>query len=173
MSGQVSGRQFRNRKTSGVVDIDAIRAAYAQFLRVGLTGRFGAPAPGEWDAEHLFAHIVAAHATIASTALAVAGGQRIAYDNRVSLDEENLRRIIRGADDLSGLAESVRRGGEVYCTIASQLTESELNVAVPVFIVSNDTVIVDEPWSLCSLVEGIAHVHLPRHTEQLHTLRDG
>jgi hypothetical protein len=153
------------------VDIDAIQGAYAQFLRVWSAGGFEAPAPGEWDAEHLFAHIVAAHVTIASIALAVAAGQRVAYDNRVSLDKQNLRRIIAAAGDLSGLAEAVRRGGEVYCTIASQLTEFELDVRLPVFIVSNDTVIVDEPWPLRTLVEGIAHVHLPRHTDQLRTLR--
>ena len=44
---------------------------------------------------------------------------------------------------------------------------------MPVLIVSNDELVVDEPWPLRSLVEGIGQIHLPRHTEQLRALGAG
>lgn len=152
-------------------DVDAIRMAYREFLDLAEEGGFGAPPPGEWDAEHLLAHIAAGHAAIASTALAVASGQRPSYDNRPSLDEQNLRRVIASAGGLAGLVALVRRGGELFGEVAAQLTEADLAVSVPVLIVSNDEVVVDEPRPLRFLVEGVAHVHLPRHADQLRSLR--
>jgi hypothetical protein len=145
-----------------------LRAAYADFLTVAEAGGFGPPPPGEWDAEHLLAHIYTGHTQIASTALAVASGMRPAYDNRPSLDEWNLRRVIDAAGD--GLLDLVRRGGEIFCTVAEHLTDADLAVPVHVLIISNDELIVDEPWPLRQLVFGVGMIHLPRHTDQLRGL---
>jgi hypothetical protein len=117
----------------------------------------------------LLAHVTAS--AIGSVALAVAGGQRPAYDNRPSLDEWNLRRLIGEAGGLDGLAGLVHAQGRLLCEIADGLSGSALSVQVPILIISADQLIVDEPWSLRDLLAGVATVHLPQHAEQLAGLR--
>jgi hypothetical protein len=155
---------------SDLLDAAGLRTAYAELDEVARGGRFGPPPPGEWDREHILAHLVSADLAIASVALAVASGQRPTYDNRVNLDEWNLRRIIEQAG--GHLADQVRAVGDLLCSIAGTLGLEELDTRVPVLIVSNDELIVDEPWTLRTLVEGVGRVHLPRHAEQLRELRD-
>ena len=107
----------------------------------------------------------------AAAALAIAAGQRAVYDNRPSLDEWNLQRVMgeaRGAGDMTSL---VRRSGELLCDIAAGLTERELEVSLPVLIISKDQVLVDEPRPLRALLAGLGEVHLPAHAEQLRGLR--
>jgi hypothetical protein len=153
-----------------VIDSTDIRQAYADFLAVAEAGGFGPPPPGEWDAERLLAHIYSGHNQIAATALRVAAGERPAYDNRPSLDEWNLRRIVERAGGLPGMIDLVRRQGELFCAVAEQLSDADLDVLVPVLIISKDELIVDEPWPVRQLVLGVAAVHLPRHADQLRGL---
>jgi hypothetical protein len=153
------------------MDVAAMRTAHEDFLAVVAGGGFGPPPPGEWDAERLLAHVAAADAAIASVALAVAGGQRAAYDNRASLDEWNLRRIVGECGGLSGLTEFVRAQGELICKVAAVLPESAGSVLIPVLIISGDELIVDEPWPLQDLVQGLGTIHVPRHAAQLAGLR--
>lgn len=152
-------------------DTSSLRTAHEEFLAVAADGGFGPPPPGEWDAARLLAHVAAADASIASVALAVAAGQRPSYDNRPSLDDWNLQRIVAGAAGLPGLAELLRRHGETLCTVAAQLSEDDLSVQIPVLIVSKDQIVTDQPQPLRWLVEGVARVHLPLHANQLAGLR--
>ena len=156
------------------MDVRALRQAHEDFLEVAKAGGFGPPPPGEWDAERLLAHVAAADAAIASVALAVAAGQRSAYDNRPSLDEWNLRRIVAeagGAHGLDGLIELVREWGRLLCEVAAALSESAGTVRINVLIISNDELVVDEPWPLADLIAGAGTIHLPRHGRQLAGLR--
>jgi hypothetical protein len=153
------------------MDIAGMRKAHEDFLAVASEGGFGPPPPGEWDAERLLAHVGAADAAIASVALAVTGGERPGYDNRPSLDEWNLRRIVAECGGLTGLTDFVRAQGEVLCQVAAALPESALAVPVHVLIVSGASLIADEPWSVEHLVQGVATVHVPRHAVQLAGLR--
>jgi hypothetical protein len=152
------------------MDSSMVRKAYADFLAVAEGGGFGPPPPGEWDAEHILAHMYTTHAQITATALAVIAGTRPVYDNRTSLEEWNLRREIDEAGSLKALIDRVRWGGELHCTVMEQLTEAHAAVQVPVLIVSNDELIVDEPWPLRQLAQGIGVIHLPRHADQLRSL---
>jgi len=153
------------------MDVRALRQAHEDFLEVAKAGGFGPPPPGEWDAERLLAHVAAADAAIASVALAVAAGQRSAYDNRPSVDEWNLRRIVAEAGGLDGLIELVRERGRLLCEVAAALSESAGTVRINVLIISNDELVVDEPWPLADLIAGVGTVHLPRHARQLAGLR--
>jgi hypothetical protein len=162
------------------MDVRALRQAHEDFLEVAKAGGFGPPPPGEWDAERLLAHVAAADAAIASAALAVAAGQRPAYDNRPSLDEWNLRRIVAeaggadgadGAAGLDGLIALVREWGRLLCEVAGALSESAAAVRINVLIISNDELVVDEPWPLADLITGVGTIHLPRHARQLSGLR--
>lgn len=148
-----------------------LRQAYKDFLALAETGGFGPPPAGEWDAARILAHLYATHAQITAKAVAVIAGTRPAYDNRPTLEEWNLRRVIDSAGDLPGLIELVRWGGELHCTVTEHLTNKHAAVQVPVLIISNDELIVDEPWSLGQLVQGVGVVHLPRHADQLRALR--
>jgi hypothetical protein len=149
------------------VDTTELSQAFDEFLQVAEAGGFGPPPPGEWDADRVLAHVHAVNAHIASTALAVHAGLRVAYDNRPTLDEWNLRRLVAAGD----LVDRVRRGGELFTAVAAQLDDDDLEVPVAIFIVSNDRIVVDESLPLLWLVSGVGDLHLPRHATQLAALR--
>jgi hypothetical protein len=168
--------RFRNytqlrKDTEMPLDTAELSRAYADFDGLARGGGFGPPAPGEWDAEHTLAHVVSADASIISTVLAVVAGQRPVYDNRVNQDESNLQWVIKQAGGLAGLTDQVRRNGELLCLAAAQLSDEQLNQSLPVLIVSDDEVVVDEPAPLRSLIEGIGRAHLPMHAQQLRGLQ--
>ncbi len=153
------------------MDVEFLHQAHESFLSVVAGGGFGSPPAGEWDAERLLAHVAATDAAIGSVALAVAGGQRAAYDNRASLDEWNLRRIVAECGDLAGLTEFVRTQGELLRAVAVGLSESARSVLIPVLIISGDRLVVDQPWTVEDLIEGVGRTHLPLHARQLAGLR--
>ncbi len=159
------------KDTKMPLDTSELSRAYAEFDGLARDGRFGPPAPGEWDAEHTLAHVVSADASIASTVLAVVAGQRPVYDNRVNQDESNLQWVIRQAGGLAGLTDLVRRNGELLCLAAAQLSDEQLDLRLPVLIVSDDEVVVDEPRPLRGLIESIGRAHLPMHAQQLRSLQ--
>jgi hypothetical protein len=149
------------------VDTTELSQAFDDFLLVAEEGGFGPPPQGEWDANRVLAHVHAVNAHIAATALAVHAGLRVTYDNRPTLDEWNLRRLVAGGD----LVGRVRRGGEMYRAVVEQLDDADLEVPVAIFIVSNDEIVVDEALPLLWLVAGVGEIHLPRHAMQLADLR--
>ena len=153
------------------MDTTALRQAYRDFLDVAEAGGFTAPPAGEWTAEQLLAHIVAADTGIAAIALGVASGQRPSYDNRYSLDGWNLTRLVDQSHDLPGLVELARRRGQLLCDIAEQLTTPELDAPVNCLILSGCHVMADTAQTLGQLIQGVAAVHLPRHADQLTALR--
>lgn len=153
------------------MDVTSLRKAREGFLAVAEGGGFGPPPAGEWDADRILAHVATADLSGAAAALAIAAGQRPAYDNRPSLDEWNLQRMIGEAGGTPGMIDLVRRYGDLLCQVAGELTERDLEVRLPVLIISKDQVQVDEPRPLRSLLAGLSEVHLPRHAEQLRSLR--
>jgi hypothetical protein len=148
-----------------------MRKSVGEFLAVADDGGFGQPPAGEWDAERILAHAASALASGTAAALAIASGQRPVYDNRVSLDEWNLQRIVAEAGGLAGLIDLVRRYGELLCQVAGGLGQRELDVGLHVLIVSRDQLLVDEPRPLGSLLSGLCETHLPPHADQLRGLR--
>ena len=147
------------------MDTTALRTAYRDFLAVTDRGGFDHPPPEEWTAEQLLAHIVATDTGITAVALAVAAGQRPAYDNRYSLDGWNLARL--AARPLPELADRVRRRGELLCQVTEDLDDAELGVPVHCLILSGCTVMADRAMPLAGLINGLAVVHLPGHAAQL------
>jgi hypothetical protein len=152
------------------VDTTGLRAAYQSFLAVARSEGFGPPPPPEWTAAQLLAHIIAGDTAITAVALAVAAGERPSYDNRPSLDRWNLARISARAGDLPALIDLVDRRGQLLCHVAEQLTDAEADISIPTLIISNDQVVLDSSLPLRSLIDGLGHVHLPRHAEQLAAL---
>jgi hypothetical protein len=153
------------------MDVTSLRKAHDDFLAVAAEGGFGPPPAGEWDADRILAHVALGEMSGAAAALAIAAGQRAVYDNRSSLDEWNLQRAVAGTSGAGGPAGLVRRYGDLLCDIAASLTERELDVSLPVLIISKDQVLVDAPRPLRSLLVGFGQVHLPGHAEQLRGLQ--
>ncbi len=153
------------------MDTTELTQAFDDFLSIADGGGFGEPAKGEWDAPRLLAHVHAVNAHIASTALAVRAGLRVVYDNRPTLDEWNLRRIVSDAGSIAALVDLVRRDSVVYPTVVADLDDADLEASLHVLIVSNNLVVVDEPLPLLWLVTGVGEIHLPRHAVQLAELR--
>lgn len=152
------------------MDTTGLRAAYQSFLAVARSERFGPPPPPEWTAAQLLAHVIAGDTAITAVALAVAAGERPSYDNRLALDRWNLARICAGAGDVPALIDLVDRRGQLLCHVAEQLTDGEADVSIPTLIISNDELVLDSSLPLRSLIDGLGHVHLPRHAEQLAAL---
>jgi hypothetical protein len=148
-----------------------LERAYEDFLDVAQAGGFGPPPPGQWTAEQVIAHVACADSSIAAVALQVAAGQRPAYDNRPSLDPLNLDRVVAQADGPAGLADLARQRGSLLVAAARSLAPADEAVQIPVFIRSGDELVVDEPWTLGQLIGGIGLFHLPRHADQLRSLR--
>ena len=153
------------------MDTIELAQAFDDFVAVAETGGFGAPRDGGWDAPHVLAHVHAVNAHIASTALAIRAGLRVVYDNRPTLDEWNLRRIIAAAGSTAALIDLVRRDSVMYRAVAENLDDRDLEMSLHIFIVSDNLVMVDEPLPLLWLVTGVGEIHLPRHAAQLSDLR--
>jgi hypothetical protein len=138
------------------METEELARAFADFL---------AAAEGVPSAERVLAHVLVTTTHVTATALAVHAGARVVHDDRVTGNEENLRRVIR-AGDLPG---RVARAGELLRSVAAQLTDDDVAVAVPVLLTEEGRVVVDEPLPLLWLVSWVGDGHLPRQTHLLRT----
>jgi hypothetical protein len=143
------------------VDTTDLTRAFDDFLHEAVAGGFTT------SPDRVLANVLAVTAHVASTALAIQAGLRVAYDNRPTNDVANLRRLTTGRD----LVARVRAGGEVLRTVAAQLTDDDLAVSLPIMVVEGDEVVVDQPLPLLWLVARVAEQHLPKNTQRLRDLR--
>jgi hypothetical protein len=153
------------------MDTHALHSAYDRLLDVAARPDLGDPDDGGWDADHVLAHVLSVDAGIAAVALGVASGSRPTFDNRMSLDPWNLRRIIGEHGGRPELIQHVRDQAAVLCDVAAQLSDGATSVLVPSLLLSNGAVLVDQPVPLSGLIDGLAEDHLPGHTQQLIDLR--
>lgn len=153
------------------MDTTGLRAAYDTLFDVAATPGLGEPADGGWNADRILAHLLSVDAAVGAVALAVTSGARPAFDNRVCLDTANLDRIVAEHGDRANLMSRLRSQAAVLCGLVGQLGDRTAEVLVPVLLVSNDEVVLDEPIPLGALVDGLAEDHIPRHTQQLRDLR--
>lgn len=153
------------------MDCSNLRAAYDGFVSTAGSGRFDPPPAGQWAAEEILAHVMVTDRGIASLALAIASGQRATYDNRYSLDRWNLARVIATSGDRTALIDQVRHGGEQLCTIAADLSAADAEVSFHCLIISGAELVVDGPTTLGDFVRSVGTIHLPRHADQLASLR--
>ncbi|MFD0690640.1 hypothetical protein [Actinomadura fibrosa] len=126
------------------------------------------PPPGEWNADQILAHVTLINAITLAAVSAIASGTNATYDNRLALDAWSIQRAITLAGGNAGLRERIRLQGEALCALGGpMLSDAELDTPVPTRLLSNGTVLVDQPLPLRDLVTGLADVELPGHTEQL------
>jgi hypothetical protein len=150
------------------MDTTPLRTAYRALLEAAAeVGGPRTPPAGEWNAEQILAHVAILTATTITAASRVAAGENATYDNRLSQDPWTLDRVIERAGGAAGLQERVRVHGEALCTLASALSDAELDTPVPTLLLSNHDVLVDQPVPLRDLVGGLADAELPGHAKQL------
>ena len=148
------------------MDTTALRSAYEKFFETAARPDLGEAADGGWNADQVLAHMLSVDAGIAAVALSVVSGARPTFDNRISLDGRNLKRIIAGHGRAELIAR-VRSQAAVLCDIADRLGDEDSAVLVPAFLMSGDELVVDQPVPLAALVNGLAENHVPEHTQQL------
>lgn len=155
------------------MDTIPLRDAYRALLDAAATvARSGDPSPlpptGEWNADQILAHVAIVNAATIAAVSTIASGANTTYDNRIALDTWTIERVIALAGGNAGLRDRIRLQADALCTLGGPvLSEAELNTLVPTRLLSNDTVLVDQPIPLRDLIAGLAEVELPGHTEQL------
>ncbi|GAA0584081.1 hypothetical protein GCM10010172_81300 [Paractinoplanes ferrugineus] len=129
-----------------------------------------APPPGEWDADHVWAHVSLITGAAVEAAAALMAGSHPHYDSRLSHDSWTLDHVVAVAGDPAGLRERVRRQGEALCALAAALSDTERDTPVPTLLVADGKVMYDKPLTLREILTGLATVELPGHASQLTAL---
>ncbi|MET8638168.1 hypothetical protein [Streptomyces sp. NPDC004680] len=136
----------------------------------------GPAAPnGEWDANQILAHVCLVGAATLAVLAGVAAGANTTYDNRIALDAWTIEQSIAHAGGSAGLRDRISAQAAALCALAggAALSDAELATLVPARLLSNGTLLVDQPVPLHDIVTGLAEVELPGHTKQLLALLPG
>lgn len=155
------------------MDTAPLRDAYRALLDAAATVAFSGdtspvPPTGEWNADQILAHVAIVNAATIAAVSSIASGANTTYDNRIALDTWTIERTIALAGGNAGLRDRIRLQADALCALGGpMLSEAELDTLVPTRLLSNDTVLVDQPMPLRDLITGLAEVELPGHTEQL------
>ena len=155
------------------MDTTGLRDAYRALLDAAATvADSGDPRPlppaGEWNADQILAHVAIINATTITAVSAISSGANATYDNRMALDTWTIDRLTALAGGNAGLRDRIRCQAAALCTLGGpMLSDDELNALVPTRLLSNDTVLVDQPVPLRDLMAGLAEMELPGHTRQL------
>lgn len=155
------------------MDTSTLHTAHVAFLnaaqRVADAGGSALDPPdGEWNADQIVAHVALIDAATLAAAASVVSGTNTTFDNRIALDRWTIEHTATLAGGSSGLQDRVRALGETLCALAgSVLRDAELDTLVPSLLLSNDTLIVNQPMTMRALISGLADSELPAHTQQL------
>jgi len=124
--------------------------------------------PGQWTAEQILAHVAIINAATIAAVSAIASATNATYDNRIAQDTWTIERVIALAGGNDGLRERIRIQGEALCALSGpMLSDAELDTPIATRLLSNDTLLVDQPMPLRDLISGLAQAELPGHTRQL------
>jgi hypothetical protein len=157
-----------------MLDTGSLQDAYRALLDAAVTvagadDRGPAPPDGEWNADEILAHVsLVSAATIAALA-GIAAGANTTYDNRIALDTWTIEQTIAHVGGNAGLRDRISGQAAALCALAggAALSDAELGTLVPARLLSNDTLLVDQPMPLRDIVTGLAESELPGHTKQL------
>ena len=144
--------------------------AYADFIDEVSAGGFGAPADGGWAAERIAANVVHSHEDLIAVTEAVLAGEKVTYDDRERTDVAELDRCVAAYGGLRGLADRLAETVTVLRDLTGRLAE-RADSLVPVRIIEDDEVIVDQPLPWGKLLELDEEVYVPRRLAQLRALR--
>ncbi|MCX4853391.1 hypothetical protein [Streptomyces canus] len=155
-----------------MLDTVPLEDAYRALLDAAATvAKADDPAPpdGEWNADQILAHVSLISATTIATVAGIAAGANTTYDNRIALDAWTIEQAIAHAGGNVGLRDRIGGQAAALCALAggAALSDAELSTPALARLLSNDTLLVDQPMSLREIVTGLAEAELPGHTKQL------
>ncbi|WP_261386817.1 hypothetical protein [Streptomyces sp. BK340] len=154
-----------------IMDTTPLRDAYRTLLDAAATvadSGDAVPPAGEWNADQILAHVALVGAATVTAVSSVASGAVTTYDNRLAQDAWTLDRLVALAGGNAGLRDRIRIQADALCALGGpMLSEAELDTPVPTLLLSNGTLLVDEPVPLRGLLAGLAEVELPGHAKQL------
>jgi hypothetical protein len=160
-------------RKKALMDTIGLRDAYRALLDAAATVADSAdpsphPPDGEWNADQILAHVAIINAATIAAVSAISSGTNTTYDNRMALDTWTIERLIALAGGKAGLRDRIRLQADALCALGGpMLSDDEFNALVPTRLVSNGTLVVDQPMPLRDLITGLAEVELPGHTKQL------
>jgi hypothetical protein len=125
------------------------------------------PPAGEWNADQILSHVALVNAATITAISTVASGIHTTYDNRIASDTWTIAHQIALTGGNEGLRDRIRRQADALSALAPMLSETELDTPVSARLLSNDTLLVDQPLPLRAIITGLADAELPGHTAQL------
>jgi hypothetical protein len=144
--------------------------AYADFIDELSAGGFAAPDSGGRTAERIAAQVARNHEELIEVTEAVLAGTPARYDNAPATDPRELARYVTAYGNLRGLADRIAQTVTVLRDLAGQLG-ARAGTLVPVRVVEDGEVLVDQPLPWGKLLELDEQVYVPRHLDQLRALR--
>jgi hypothetical protein len=156
-----------------MMDTTPLRDAYDALLDAAATvadskDAIPDPPPGEWSAEQILAHVAIINAATIGAVSAIASGANATFDNRIAQDTWSIERVTALAGGNAGLRDRIRVQGDALCALGGpMLSDAELDTPIATRLLSNGTLLVDQPMPLRDLITGLAQAELPGHTKQL------
>lgn len=125
------------------------------------------PPAGEWNADQILSHVALVSATTITAISTVVSGTHTTYDNRIASDTWTIANLITLTGGNAGLRNRIRLQADALSALASMLSKAELDAPVPSRLLSNNTLLVDQPMPLRAIITGLVEAELPGHTAQL------
>ena len=157
------------RRTS----LDDLAAAYDAFFAEALAGGFGTPAPDEWTAVQVVAHVAVNDDTLASVCRALVARGTPSFDNASANDVAQLDALVAAAGgSIAGVVRVARQRAETLRLLVGRLDDDQLATPVPCHLVDRGVLVLDRPmpWG-GPVIDTQTAFHLPLHTDQLRALR--
>jgi len=157
------------------MDVEELHAAYERFFELAEHSGFKEPAPGEWSALEIVAHVAFNDVLLADVTEALAKGEQMSYEEEPAYENTPVTHA-QGLDALVGgrsYAEVLvlaRQNATRLVDAAARLDEHGAAKLVPARIVDAGQATLDQavPWG--AFLQRQARRHIPLHTEQLESL---
>jgi hypothetical protein len=157
------------------MDVQELRSAYDRFFDLAEHSGFKEPAPGEWSALEIVAHVAFRDVLLADVTEALVDGSEMSYDdqppyaNTPVATAEGLDALVRGRSYAEVLMLA-RENAQRLVAAAARLDDRAAGRLVPSRIVDAGEAVADRavPWG--ALLETEARRHIPARTEQLESL---
>jgi hypothetical protein len=145
-----------------MMDTTSLRYAYDALLDAAATvagskDSMSFPLPGEWNADQILAHVAVIDVTTIAAVSAIASGTIATYDNGIAQDTWTMELITALAGGNVGLRDRIRIQGDALCALGGpMLSDAEVDTPIATRLLSNDTLLVDQPMPLRDLITALA-----------------
>ncbi len=153
------------------IDVDLLGQVYEEFFAKAELGGFGLAPDGEWDAEHIVAHVALNDLAMTAVIHGIVHGHEPLFENHTSQDPDNLRATIQACGGMDALIAFGRDCARQLIAAVQRLDSAQQEQPVPCRIEHDGLLVFDEarPWGQF-VAQGLPGIHLPAHIGQLEDL---